>query len=305
MNFSMEQLLAFVTVYEERSFSKAAARLNKHRTTTGQVIANLEDILAVELFDRIGRKVEPTPEGELLYTYAKATIDQSKVFDKIALSLSYGGLEGITFAYSSVVPHGLLCAIRIKLAQDFPNMRVNFIVRTKDEIEEGIHNGEIHFGLVNIDRGKGSYDKEVAFIGHVEFLPFVKKGGTLSKVPKTDALSALRTSRQFILSTFISEGLQGRVTVSSNTEHVDQLALVIKLIQQDLGWAWLPKVLSESEYVTEHLVPMQVDELKEGMKFGFSLWNPHLKPIVDVKKSILAAVDGYIEHFRKLQLTEH
>lgn len=36
MNFSFEQLLAFVTVYEQLSFSKAAIKLNKHRTTIGR-----------------------------------------------------------------------------------------------------------------------------------------------------------------------------------------------------------------------------------------------------------------------------
>lgn len=55
MNFSFEQLLAFVTVYEQLSFSKAAVKLNKHRTTIGQVITNLEDQLAVNLFERVGR----------------------------------------------------------------------------------------------------------------------------------------------------------------------------------------------------------------------------------------------------------
>ncbi|MDW1918453.1 LysR family transcriptional regulator, partial [Vibrio sp. Vb0349] len=57
MTFNFEQLLAFVTVYEELSFSKAAVKLNKHRTTTGQVISNLEDQLAITLFDRVGRSV--------------------------------------------------------------------------------------------------------------------------------------------------------------------------------------------------------------------------------------------------------
>ncbi|MDF5104132.1 LysR family transcriptional regulator, partial [Vibrio parahaemolyticus] len=52
MNFSFEQLLAFVTGYEQRSFSKAAVKLNNHRTTIGQVITNLEDQLAVNLFER-------------------------------------------------------------------------------------------------------------------------------------------------------------------------------------------------------------------------------------------------------------
>ncbi|MEF1193146.1 LysR family transcriptional regulator, partial [Vibrio parahaemolyticus] len=67
MNFSLEQLLAFVAVYEQLSFSKAAVKLNKHRTTIGQVITNLEDLLAVTLFERVGRSVEPTEDARLLY----------------------------------------------------------------------------------------------------------------------------------------------------------------------------------------------------------------------------------------------
>ncbi|BCN27386.1 LysR family transcriptional regulator [Vibrio alfacsensis] len=305
MNFSIEQLLAFVTVYEERSFSKAAAKLNKHRTTTGQVIANLEDVLAVELFERIGRTVEPTEEGELLYHYAKSTIDQSKIFDKIALSLSYGGLERINFAYSSVVPHGLLATIREQLALDFPNMRVNFLVKTKQDVEEGINNGEIHFGLVNIDKSKGMYGKDSTFIGHMEFLPFVKKGSALTKLPEDQVLGALRTTRQFVLRAFVHDGLKEKIVVSADNEEIDQLALAIKLVQSDLGWAWFPKVLSESQYVTEHLEPLKLNELKHGLKFSFALWNTHSKPILEIKKSIIKAVDEYIKHFVSLQAERH
>ena len=83
MNFSIEQLLAFVTVYDQLSFSKAAVKLNKHRTTIGQVITNLEDQLAVSLFERVGRSVKPTEDGHHLYHYAKQTIEQARTFDKV------------------------------------------------------------------------------------------------------------------------------------------------------------------------------------------------------------------------------
>ncbi|WP_261835092.1 LysR family transcriptional regulator [Vibrio ishigakensis] len=302
MSFSIEQLSAFVTVYEEQSFSRAAAKLNKHRTTTGQVIANLEDILAVELFDRVGRSVIPTEEGELLYHYAKSVIDQSNIFDKIALSLAYGTLEGVNIGYSSVTPHGLLALIREQLAQDFPNMKVNFLVMNKAQVQEGLDSGDVHFGLVNIDKGKGMYGKDSTFLGHMEFLPFVKKGGALSGLPEDEALRALRTTRQFVLRAFTHDGLKEKVVVSADNEEVDQLSLAIKLIQSDLGWAWLPRVLSESPYITEHLEPIEVKELKASFKFSFALWNPHSKQVLTVKKSIIKAVDDYIAHFRSLQV---
>ncbi|MGU3847304.1 LysR family transcriptional regulator, partial [Vibrio diabolicus] len=82
-----------------------AVKLNKHRTTIGQVITNLEDLLAVSLFNRVGRSVEPTEDARLLYHYAKQTIEQARTFDKVALSLAHGGLESVSIAYSSAIPH--------------------------------------------------------------------------------------------------------------------------------------------------------------------------------------------------------
>ncbi|MBY6016186.1 LysR family transcriptional regulator [Halomonas denitrificans] len=304
MNFSIEQLLSFVTVYEERSFSKAAAKLNKHRTTTGQVITSLEDTLAVELFERVGKSVEPTEEGHVLYHYAKLSIDQSRIFNKIALSLSFGGQERVNFAYPNLIPHGLLAAIREQLARDFPNLRVNFLVRSKQEIEQGIEDGTIHFGLVNVDQAKGMFSKDSTLIGHIELAPFVKRNGDLAKVPAGERLNALRTSRQFILSALVNEGLQDKLVLSADNEEVEQLALAIKFVQSGLGWTWLPRILSESQYVTEHLEVIKLDELKQGVKLSFALWNPHSKPVLSVKKSILEAVDHYIQHFLSVQAEE-
>lgn len=172
----------------------------------------------------------------------------------------------------------------------------------KAQVQEGLDSGDVHFGLVNIDKGKGMYGKDSTFLGHMEFLPFVKKGGALSGLPEDEALRALRTTRQFVLRAFTHDGLKEKVVVSADNEEVDQLSLAIKLIQSDLGWAWLPRVLSESPYITEHLEPIEVKELKASFKFSFALWNPHSKQVLTVKKSIIKAVDDYIAHFRSLQV---
>ncbi|POB87307.1 LysR family transcriptional regulator, partial [Vibrio vulnificus] len=93
------------------------------------VITNLEDQLAVTLFERIGRAVEPTEDGHLLYHYAKQVIEQARAFDKVALSLSYGSLGRVVIAYPSFIPHQALYVIRKQLERDFPEMRVECLVR--------------------------------------------------------------------------------------------------------------------------------------------------------------------------------
>ncbi|MCS0310314.1 LysR family transcriptional regulator [Vibrio diabolicus] len=295
MNFSLEQLLAFVAVYEELSFSKAAVKLNKHRTTIGQVITNLEDLLAVSLFNRVGRSVEPTEDARLLYHYAKQTIEQARTFDKVALSLAHGGLESVSIAYSSAIPHRLLVLLRVQLAADFSMMRVNFFVRNRNEIKEGLATGEYQFGIVNVHDSRAIHSLDSTFLGHFEFVPFVQKGGELASMAPDRVLTALRNSKQFVLRSFIEEGMGEKVIVSSNHEEVDQLALVVKMVEAGLGWAILPRTLAHSEFSNNDIEPVEVCELLEGFKFGFGLWCQPSKQIGDVKDSIMRVVTAYRE----------
>ena len=296
MNFSIEQLLAFVTVYEQRSFSKAAVKLNKHRTTVGQVITNLEDHLAVHLFERVGRSVEPTEDGHLLYHYAKQTIEQARTFDKVALSLSYGGLEKITIAYSSFVPQRVLVDIRKRLKHDFPMMRVNFLVRNKNEIKQGIQSGEYHFGLVNAHNSRAMHSFDSTFLGHFEFYPFGQKGGELSRINKDEVLVALRNSKQFVLRSLIDEGMSEKIIVSSDYEEIDQLSLVIKMLEEGFGWALLPKAFfTDSEFSKHSIEPIHSAQMVEGFKFGFALWCPHSKQVSGIKGSLVSVIKEYRE----------
>lgn len=299
MNFSFEQLLAFVTVYEQLSFSKAAVKLNKHRTTIGQVITNLEDQLAVNLFERVGRSVEPTEDGHHLYHYAKQTIEQARTFDKVALSLSYGGLESVNIAYSSVIPHRALVEIRQQLLRDFPLMRVNFFVRNKQDIKKGIASGEFHFGIVNIHDSQAMHSFDATFLGHFEFFPFAQKGGELSKLKKDEVLTALKGSKQFVLRSFVEEGMAEKIIVSSDNEEVDQLALVIKMVEAGLGWALLPKTFAHTEFANHAIEPVESAEMLEGFKFGFALWCPHSKQVGDIKQSLMTVINNYRQRFEE------
>ncbi|MFM2666402.1 LysR family transcriptional regulator [Vibrio mediterranei] len=305
MNFSIEQLQAFVTVYELRSLSKAGIKLNRHRTTVGQVISNLEDMVAVQLFERTSRSIEPTEEAHVLYYYAKQSVEQTRVFDKVAMSLAYGGLEEVTIAYPSFIPHNLLFFIRAQLGKDFPMLRANFVVRSNKAAEEGMHEGDIHFSLMLGHSRSGIQGFDSVFIGHMEFLPFVKKGSPMSQVPPNEVFGELKTNRQLLLRSLVEEGFKDKVVYSADVEEYDQLALVIKMVKEGIGWAWLPKVLNESEFVTDSLEPLIFDELKSGMKCSISLVSLPSKQVLDVKKSIVVAIDEYVARYRRLQDTSN
>ena len=66
----LTQLETFLAVAEERSFSRAAVRLNRTQPAVSQVIRKLEESLGETLFDRAARDGSMTPAGVLLRDYA-------------------------------------------------------------------------------------------------------------------------------------------------------------------------------------------------------------------------------------------
>ncbi|WP_312219543.1 LysR family transcriptional regulator, partial [Sphingobium yanoikuyae] len=59
-------LAAFVIVAEERSFTKAAARLGMAQSGLSQIVRKIEERLGMRLLSRTTRSVAPTEAGERL-----------------------------------------------------------------------------------------------------------------------------------------------------------------------------------------------------------------------------------------------
>ncbi len=63
----LKQISYFMWVYEEGSFSKAAAKANVVQSALSMQIRRIEDEFGVLLFNRLARGVEPTPAGQKFY----------------------------------------------------------------------------------------------------------------------------------------------------------------------------------------------------------------------------------------------
>ncbi len=65
------QLKSFIAIAETGSFGKAARTVSRTQSALSLQIKKLEDQLGCQLFDRGGRKVTLTPEGEIFLGYAR------------------------------------------------------------------------------------------------------------------------------------------------------------------------------------------------------------------------------------------
>ncbi|MEL5952922.1 LysR family transcriptional regulator, partial [Klebsiella pneumoniae] len=61
----------FLAVAEHHGFTRAAAALHVSQPALSQQIRQLEEMLAVQLFDRSGRTIRLTDAGEVYLRYAR------------------------------------------------------------------------------------------------------------------------------------------------------------------------------------------------------------------------------------------
>jgi len=118
------ELTAFMAVAEERSFTRAAAKLGTSQSTLSQTIRRLETRLDLRLLSRTTRSVAPTEAGErLLETLQPAFEDiDSKLAALTGLREKPGGAVRIN-ATEHVAQTVLWPAIR-RLLLDYPDIQV-------------------------------------------------------------------------------------------------------------------------------------------------------------------------------------
>ena len=82
--YHFRDLQCFVTVYEQRSFSRAAAVLDTVQSQVSARIKRLEDSTEGQLFVRLHRGIVPTPKGELMYQHAKRVLNDVAALESAA-----------------------------------------------------------------------------------------------------------------------------------------------------------------------------------------------------------------------------
>src|SRR5205823_14160834 len=133
------QLAAFCAVVERRSFSQAAERLRVTQPAISLQIRALEKRLGTQLFDRSGRRVEPTEAGWRLYRGAQRLLAlEEQIVSDVAASTE-GALEGQLVLGASTGPAAivlprLLCEFQL----ENPGTRVSLTVSDTQSVIEQV-----------------------------------------------------------------------------------------------------------------------------------------------------------------------
>jgi DNA-binding transcriptional LysR family regulator len=132
---SLDHLRIFIAAADEGSFSAAGRRLRRAQSAVSQTLANLEEELAVKLFDRSRRYPVLTDQGRALLADARAVVGEVDIFKARAKSLA-GGLEAeLSVAVDVLFPLVPFTAAVAAFQQEFPATLLRFDVESSAVLE--------------------------------------------------------------------------------------------------------------------------------------------------------------------------
>lgn len=137
------QLLLLVALDEEGNIHRAAEVLNMTQPAASRLLKDLEDVLAVPLFERLPRGMRATPYGEAMIRHARtalASLNQAHDEVQALKSGRYGQVVvgAITTPGIMLLPQAIS---RVKQAQ--PSLRVSLQVETSDVLMERLAQARI------------------------------------------------------------------------------------------------------------------------------------------------------------------
>lgn len=143
---NLRQALTFVTVAELGTVSKAALRLRIAQPALSRQIIDLEHELGLRLFDRVGRRLLLTGEGEQLIAGCRMLLNCASAVKEQAQLLRHGDTGVLKVAGSPQHIESVLSRFLHRYAERYPKVQVKMTEGTGSEILTLLERGEIHLG---------------------------------------------------------------------------------------------------------------------------------------------------------------
>ena len=134
----------FVTIAELGTVSKAALRLHLTQPALSRQISDLEHELGFKLFDRVGRRLLLTSEGEQLLGNCRDLLNYASAISERAVLLRHGDTGVLTVAASPQHIESVLSQFLPRYARHFPNVEVRMTEGSGREILTMLERGEVH-----------------------------------------------------------------------------------------------------------------------------------------------------------------
>lgn len=245
---NLYQLTTFVTVISEGSMTAAADKLYLTQPAVSQQIRNLEEDLGAELLVRGVRQIKATPQGEVLYEYAKKIINLTQQAEIAIKSIGHQMKGQLRIGTLNSLGLHLMSPIVGRLMRHNPDLMLKIDYDRGDELIKNFKKGQYDILIlpdVKVEFGADLENCESKFLVKEEM--WLVGSSKEEKMPQQISLKDIGS---FALVNFTDEFPGFNNTVNSKTQALGltvpsifesaNVGTLKRVIEAGLGWGFLP-----------------------------------------------------------------
>lgn len=141
---TLRQLAVFVSVYQTGSTTKASEALHLSQSAVSSALSDLESLLAMPLFERVGRGLKRHSNADAVYAQAQALLAQAVELE----NLHKRQAGRVSIGASTTIGNYALPALLGQLYQDLPQAEVQVHIANTKDIVADVEGMVVDMGLV-------------------------------------------------------------------------------------------------------------------------------------------------------------
>lgn len=259
MRYTLRQLEVFLATAHHENVTRAADSLAMSQSAASGALKELEQQFDVQLFDRIGKKLQLNELGRLLRPRAEALLDRARELELDLLRHQQAGhlKLGATLTIGNYLAVGLMA----KFMQQLPGASVSLEVANTGEIARQVLNFDLDIGLIegefqhpDLEVTRWAEDELVVFCSPAH--PWAIKQ-TITDQDLLEANWIVRETGSGTRQAFdrAMHGLLPELTINLQLQHTEAIKRAVK---ENLGVSCLSRIALEESFKQQSLVPVQL-----------------------------------------------
>ena len=146
MRYTLRQLEVFLAIAHQQNVSKAAQALNLSQSAASSALKEMEQQFDVQLFDRIGKRLQLNEQGRLIRPKAEGLLAQAADLEQTLLKHTDAGHLKVGATLS--IGNYLAVNIMAKMMSQQPNANISLEVANTSSISQKVLNYDLDIGLI-------------------------------------------------------------------------------------------------------------------------------------------------------------
>ena len=288
----LHPLRVFLTVANEKSFSRAAEKLLRTQPAISLSIQRLESELGEKLIDRSAKDLLLTDAGRIVLDFARRFENLQGDLENALAELRDKSAGRLIIGANDSAALYLLDHIE-RYRRKFPKIKVQIRRAQSSRIPAELIDGELELGILTYDPEDERVITKVIYTDHLSFIvsPRHRLAGQ-AEVPITDlgsetfiAHNVVSPYRGQVIRTFQTHKVPLNMSVEMPT-----VEAIRKMVERDEGVAFLPRMCVEDEVKHGILCEVKVTEMQMARQIRLAY--PARRALSHAAQAFLKLVEG-------------